>query len=118
MGTALRIRLLVKYDPAGGVPKIAGVRLNAKQICPGELPAPPTPAPIAKGLVSPCPNVFSYQSIDKQAGKWYGMIVLNPKYALTDPTLTILLDRPSLQIGVSYFLNYVLLQLLLNINIC
>lgn len=105
VGQVLRIKLSVKYDTAESTPKLIGVQLNAKAICPGEAPKPITPPPLAKGLVSPCPSIFSYQSLDKDAGKWFGLILLNSKTVITDVTITILLDRPSLQLGVSSMIN-------------
>lgn len=99
----MKIKLVVRFDPAEGpAPRITGVRLNAKTICPAPIVAA-TPPPIAKGLVSPCPQIFNYDSIDKNLGKWYGTLVLNFKYTMHEPKISLILDRPSLQIGVSYF---------------
>lgn len=102
-GNPVKLKLTVKYQNTSRskvIPTITGIKLEDQQ-CLGQVDKPPQ---LLDELVSPCPQIFEYESVDKKVGKWYGKMSVNFKRIITDPNITIVLDGPSLQLGVRIIL--------------
>lgn len=104
-GETEKVRLSVRFNTEEPAPQLVGFRLNARVVCPenGILdkakPIAPGPSPLP-ALTSPCPNDFQYEPLN-ETDKWFGVIQLKSDVAMTGVQVRIVLDRESVQLGVS-----------------
>lgn len=78
-----------------------GFRLNAHQVCPENGPIGQGTQSVADQLISPCPETFTYEIIPTETDRWYGNLMIKSDQNLSGVWLRIILDRPSMQLGVS-----------------
>lgn len=58
-------------------------------------------ATISQQLMSPCPKVFQYEQRPEEPDRWYGTAVVTGTQDLTGVWFRVVLDGPSIQLGVS-----------------
>lgn len=100
-GETLVINISPRFDPAVGVPKLLGYRLNAKTVCPLDGVIPP-PAPLSDALASPCPDLFSYEPFGPEANVWHGNIKVKTDSELSGVWMRVVLDKPPIHFGTSF----------------
>lgn len=93
--TADTLKFKVEYE--GVPPKVVSYRLNAKQVCPTEVPTASTNV----GLVSPCPYIFLYDPPSGAKDHWSGVLTLSSETELTGIYSRISFDKPPLEVTVS-----------------
>lgn len=55
-------------------------------------------------LISPCPKIFQYEQKPNESDRWYGTATVMSQQELSGIWFRVLLDSPSIQLGVSYHL--------------
>ncbi|GLV36952.1 uncharacterized protein CBL_02213 [Carabus blaptoides fortunei] len=100
-GETVSIRIFARYNPGDVPPKLLGFRLNGRTVCPENGMIATTIAPLSAQLVSPCPRLFEYEPPGTETDRWYGTIQIKSNRELSGVWLRIVLDRPSIQLGVS-----------------
>lgn len=56
-------------------------------------------------LISPCPKIFQYEQRPNEPDRWYGTATVMSQQELSGVWFRVLLDSPSIQLGVSYHLG-------------
>ncbi|KAF2885467.1 hypothetical protein ILUMI_20747 [Ignelater luminosus] len=113
-----KIEFYLQYDPQEQIPKLTSFRLNARTICPEQLPTDTSPAKMElqtsnvgavspprgnnNGFQSPCPRLFVYETRKNEPGKWYGIVTLLSEADLSGVWLRLIFDRTSLQLDNSF----------------
>lgn len=106
IGETEKIRLTVKFNTLEPAPRLVGYRLNARVVCPvnGILdktqPITAPPPVVDSSFPSPCPDILTYEPMN-DTDKWFAVVKIKPTEPLTGVWLRIILDRESIQLGVS-----------------
>lgn len=107
VGEKQTIKLSVKFDTSSTPPEVLGFRLNARVMCSenGVIPRPEEKNEnrlgiIENELVSPCPDVFDYETFNN-TDTWFGNIKVKADKFYSGVTIKVILDGQALQLGVS-----------------